>query len=288
MLFLRRDAAATFWFMEGVSGGEAFDLPGIVGLAGVEKSVVEPAFATLPELDACGDNAEAAPKGGERDFALTELPFHLFPFHFEDGAGGDDLALGGCPGGELGMEGTFHEVGDDLGGADFVGGAVDGDLALERQPGEKEGDVGIGGDMAGLAAIEIGEEDEALGIPVLEQDGAGRGASGVVDGGEDHGIGFEELSPFCLIEPGLELLEWVLGQVPFLDVTQVVIHPHGGETRLRGVGRCRHGVSVGAERPRGKGAVGWRGSEVETSKSSLFRPLMFQMAIVGIRVELCG
>lgn len=66
--------------------GESFDGPGGWGLAGVAEAVVEAGAAALPELEGAGDDAVAAPEGGEGDFAVFKLGFHLLPFGFEEGA----------------------------------------------------------------------------------------------------------------------------------------------------------------------------------------------------------
>src|SRR4051812_44603131 len=64
----------------------------------VAEAVVEAAGTTLPELDAVGDDAVAAPEGGAGDGGAGEAGGDLGDAGFEGGAVGDGLALGRGPG----------------------------------------------------------------------------------------------------------------------------------------------------------------------------------------------
>lgn len=223
-------------------GGEAVVAPAGGGIGtGVEEAIVEAVFAALPEFQFAGDDAEAAPEGGEGDVAFAEFAFHFLPFLDQGLAVGEDAALGGGPGGELGIDGALDEVGKDLGGGYAFGHALDGHLPLEGDPGEEEGDLGVLGDLSGFTAFEVGEEDEAAGVPVFEEDGAGGGTEVGADGGGDHGIGFGDAGLAGLFEPETELFEGIVVEFEFVEVAESVIGAHAGQVGGRQGGRRRGG-----------------------------------------------
>ena len=195
---------------------------------------MQAAFTALPEFEVARHHAESAPEGRQGDFAFAELSFHLIPFHFEDGACGDDAALRGHPGGELGAEGALHEVGQDLGGAGLLGDAVDGQLPLQGQPGEEQRDVRIRRDLFCLAAFEIGEEHEPPIVPMLQQHRPGAGPAGFIHRRHRHGVRLEQPGLARLLEPESELVERIGPQVLLVEAVQRVIHTHGGQLGFGG------------------------------------------------------
>src|SRR5258708_21339726 len=74
-------------------------------------------------------------------------------------------------------------------------GPLDDDLPLHRHPREEQGGAGVGVELAALAALVIGVEDEAAAVTALEQHGAGGGPAVAAGGGPRHGVGLGGLSP---------------------------------------------------------------------------------------------
>lgn len=158
-------------FMEGGgevggSGREAFDVPGVCGFA-VEEAVVKAGGAALPEFDGLWDDAVSAPEGWEGDFAVGEFGADFVEFLEEDFARGDDFALVGDPGSDLGFAGAGGEVFEGFEGGDFFGAALEDDLAFEGDPGEEGADVGVLVDLLGLAAGVICKKNEAVWVEVF-------------------------------------------------------------------------------------------------------------------------
>ena len=73
--------------------------------------------------------------------------------------------------------------------------------------------MGVQGDGAALAALVVGEEDEALVVDFLEQHDAGVGVAVFVHGGHVHGGGLVNLRVHGGIEPLAELFEGLVGAV---------------------------------------------------------------------------
>src|SRR5581483_3010274 len=190
---------------------------GFISGARVEKTVVQAVGTALPELDFLRNNAVAAPPGGERDLAVGEFAFHFLELGFQERAGSDDGALGRNPGAKLAAAGACQEVGEGLGGGDFFSGAGHDDLALEKQPGKKHRNVGVFGDVAGFAAGEVGEKNEAAFIVAFEENGSDQRAARGTGGGETHGIGFDDAVPAGLAKPKGELGEGIGVEVRFVE-----------------------------------------------------------------------
>ena len=160
----------------------------------VAEPVMQPARPPMPELNLLG-NDTVTPPGLRHGDGLTfrillgqlgHIRFQLLP------AGGP--ALMGDGGAELAAAGSGGEVVAGLLGGDFLGAAVDDQLAVEGAPEHDEGDVGVGGDVVAFAAVVVGEEDEAAVFDAFEQDHAVGGAAVGGDGGQGHGIGQGEVA----------------------------------------------------------------------------------------------
>ncbi len=192
---------------------EAVDLPGVVGLAGVEEAVVESVFSALPKFDGLGGDAVAAPECGQWHFSIGELAFDFRKFLFEDLPGGQHTALARGPGAQPAFEGACKKIFEGLGSGDFFGPAGKVHLPAQGEPGEGESDLWVFGYLAGFDAFVVGEKNESSGVEAFEQDGAGSGARIGRGGGENHGGGFVLGGLADLVEPFLELLEGVGGHV---------------------------------------------------------------------------
>jgi hypothetical protein len=65
-----------------VSGLESFNRPSIA-VANVLEAVVQAAWPSLPEFDALGNHAVAAPEIRQWHFAFAEFTLHLYHFLFQ-------------------------------------------------------------------------------------------------------------------------------------------------------------------------------------------------------------
>src|SRR5438128_2433595 len=101
-------ASARSWMASRDLGGKPLDLPA-GALAREEKAIVQAVGAPLPELDALGDHAIAAPLRRARWFVAIAL-FNLIHLLLEEFAGGDGFTLCGCPGGKARAQGPRGEV----------------------------------------------------------------------------------------------------------------------------------------------------------------------------------
>ena len=170
---------------------------------------MEAAVTALPELDAVGDDAIAAPEIRQGDLPLGELALHLFHLFVQQGTGLDHLALGRGPGADLAAAGAGEEIGQGLPGRDALGAAVDLHLARQGHPGEEQGDLGVASDLPRLATLVVGEEDEAALVVELEQHGAQPGLAVLVHRRQAHAVGFGDTGGDGGLEPGLELAQGV-------------------------------------------------------------------------------
>lgn len=105
-------------------------------------------------------------------------------------------------------------------------------------PGEEQGEVRVLGEVAGLAGVVVGVEDEALLVEVLQQHRARAGPPLGVRGGDDHRVRLEEVGlGRGLLEPARELLDRGCGQVVLGEALGPVLLAHRGGVE--------GGVSVG-------------------------------------------
>ena len=176
----------------------------------------------MPELNLLGSDT-VAPPGLRHRYGLTfrillgqlgHIRFQLLP------AGGP--ALMGNGGAELAAPGAAGEVVAGLLGGDFLGAAVDDQLAVEGAPEHDEGDVGVSGDVVAFAAVVVGEEDEAAVFDAFEQHHAAGGAAVGGDGGQGHGVGQRQLGVDGVVDPLAGLFHRVRQQVRFGEAGGVV------------------------------------------------------------------
>ena len=139
------------------------------GSALVELAVVQPARPRGPELDRVGHDAEAGPERRPRHGVAGKFRFALADGRFERLAAVERLALARRPGADLTLARARGEVGVGLAVGHGNGAAVDAHLARERRPVDAEDHLGPRGDLAGLLAAEVREEDEAALVDVLDQ-----------------------------------------------------------------------------------------------------------------------
>ena len=176
----------------------------------------------MPELNLLRNNSVPTPGLRHRD-GLTfrillgqpgHIRFQLLP------AGRP--ALTGDGGAELAAARAAGEVIAGLLGGDFLGAAVDDQLAVEGAPEHDEGDVGVGGDVVAFAAVVVGEEDEAAVFDAFEQHHAAGGAAVGGDGGQGHGVGQGQLGVDGVVDPLAGLFHRVRQQVGFGEAGGVV------------------------------------------------------------------
>lgn len=135
---------------------------------------------------------------------------------------------------ELAAPGAAGEVVAGLLGGDFLGAAVDDQLAVEGAPEHDEGDVRVGGDVVAFAAVVVGEEDEAAVFDAFEQHHAAGGAAVGGDGGQGHGVGQGQLGVDGVVDPAAGLFHRVRQQIGFGEAGGVVFLAY-----------VFHGVSLG-------------------------------------------
>ena len=160
-----------------MSRREPLDEPASVATPGVAQTVVQAVGAALPEFERVGDEAIAAPVGRPGDGLVGMAAFGFAVLRFEDVAARDHLALGRGPGADAGAPGPALEIAVGFLGGDAFDSSFDAHLALELVPEEDEGGVGVGLELAGLAALVVGEEREAPLVGAAKQDHPRGGAA---------------------------------------------------------------------------------------------------------------
>ena len=108
-------------------------------------------------------------------------------------------------------------------GRDFFDAAVDTHFAFEVVPVKYQRRTRIGGQFAGLAAQVVGIKHETVGIDAFQQHDAGRGCIVGADGGQRHCIDHRQFGAHRLVEPALELLERIRGDIGFVEALAHVI-----------------------------------------------------------------
>src|ERR1044071_1835745 len=155
-----------------------------LAVAAKADAVVQPALPALPELDRVRAQAEAAPelRAGDALRPAGEAGGHLGDGVLQDLAARDGAALVGGPGAKARPLGAAREVGLGRLARYPLDRALDAHLAVELRPEEDERRVRVLGELSSLAAVVVGEEDEAPLVAPLEQDDARRGAAVAVGG----------------------------------------------------------------------------------------------------------
>ncbi len=201
-----------------------------------------------PELDRDRRQAEARPVRRSRDLAEAEPQPHL----------GDPFAqlqrilhrprLVRGPGAELGRAGPRGEIGVGLGVADRRDRPANPHLPPQGLPVEQQGRRRMRRQLAALGALQVGEEDEAVGIDALEQHHPHVGHAGLVHRGQGHGVAVVGLGLMGRLQPGLEQRQGIglrqQGQrLGLADLSDVVVL--GGGRRNEGVAGA-HGSAYSA------------------------------------------
>ena len=182
---------------------------------------------TLPELDRGWVHPVTAPGGGKGHFPFGEFFDHLLEFALENLTGGNGMALLGNPSSELAGPRTTEEILEGIRQGDFCRSSTNADLAFERQPGKEQCDLSVLGHLSGFQTAGVGEEDEALAVPGLEEHGSSRDETGLVCGGQSHGIGFGDLGRLQgSLKPMVELAERVLCQIGSPQSSRLIIASH--------------------------------------------------------------
>src|SRR5690606_9732595 len=87
---------------------------------------------------------------------------------------------------------------------------LDADLQVERGPEEVEGGAGIGLDLAGLAALVVGEESQAAAANALEEHDPGGRRAARVHRGQGHRVRMGDAGVNGALNPNFKLSKRVL------------------------------------------------------------------------------
>src|SRR5690606_27088941 len=182
----------------------------------------------LPKFDAIGLDAEPSPVVRPRDLRRVRIVrLDLVEMLLEPGAVRDRLALWRGEGSNLAAARPGVKVLVRFFRWKLVRDAGPTDLTLEGWPVEQHLDVRIGRDLPPLLAFVVGEEDDAPFVEALHEDGPGRRATVRPHGRDDHGVRLDDVrGRASLVEPSLELLDWVVERFMVTEVIQLVGHAH--------------------------------------------------------------
>lgn len=208
--------------------------------------------ATLPELDAVGNDAEPAPALGPRHGRLVGEPLlRIHHLLLEVGARGDRLRLIARPRGHLRAARAVGEVGLRVLRLDPVGSAEDLHLPVQRVPRKHCGHTGVRLQGTALARGVVGVERETPLVDTAQQHRADRRGAVGVDRAEHHRVRLVHPSLGRLGQPGGELGDRVCREVTLLELLDAVIGvgaqgrlQKGVERRLGWQARLGHGATV--------------------------------------------
>ncbi len=183
---------------------------------------MQAAATALPEFDGLGVHAVAAPVGRRGDFGTGVFFIQRLHGVLKHGAAVDDGTLLRDPRAKLAGARTGVEVGVAFFAGEAGDRALDDDLALQRDPRKQQGNTGVFGEIAALAALVVGVKNEAASVEALEQNRA-RGRTALSRrGGERHGVGLGDLGGLGLLKPFFKLAEGVARQILFEESGQAV------------------------------------------------------------------
>src|SRR5690554_4989336 len=174
--------------MRGRSGLQALDGPAIA-LSHVFKTVVKPAWPSLPEFDSLRNHPVTAPETGQGNFAGAELAFHLRHFLFQQAPGSNRLALLRYPGANLAAPWPGGEVFQGFRLADLFHRPLNTYLTVQADPGKQQRCLGVLLQFQRLAAAVVGVEHEAPVIEVFQQHGTQVRHLVGTGGGQRHALG---------------------------------------------------------------------------------------------------
>src|SRR5687768_7490681 len=175
--------------------------------ADIAQPIVQPALATLPELELLGQHAVPAPPGGPRHRVAVELPRDA-ESRLERRPALDHLALMGRIHAPAALERARREVRVRLGLAHLLHGAADAHLPLDRRPEEQQRRAAVLRQLARLAAVVVRVEHEAALVNALKEHRAGRRVAVGRGSGQGHRVRIDLQLP-RLSEPPRELPEWI-------------------------------------------------------------------------------
>ena len=144
---------------------------------------------------------------------------------FQDLAIGNHLALARCPGAQPRAGRAALEVGVGFLGRAPYDRPFDPNLPLQIVPVESQRRVGVGIELAALAALVVREEDEALLVIPAQQDDPRRGTGVGRRGRQNHGVGLGNLAECRFLEPSVELADRVGIKLPLAQAQAVVVFP---------------------------------------------------------------
>ena len=196
---------------------------------------MQAAAAPLPKFHGLRGNAVSSPVGRHRHFGAGVFFFQGLHAVFQHGATVDDGTLLRHPCAELVGARPRVEIGFAFLDGKANDRAFDDDLPFKRHPLEQQGNAGVFGKIAALAAVVVGVKNETASVEAFEQNGARRRPALARGGGERHGIGLGDFGGLGFLEPFFELAEWITRQVFFEESSEVVVFAKIGE----GHGVCR-------------------------------------------------
>ena len=123
--------------------------------------------------------------------------------------------------------------------------ALDAHLTLEFDPMEQQRCMAVVRQFAALAAVVVGEEDEAVGVVALEQHDARGRASLRIGGRQCHRVGLGQARAQRFVEPVGKLGDRIAGDVAFVEALARVFLAQLGDRNGGG-----HGVHLEATMPR--------------------------------------
>src|SRR4051812_23211900 len=190
----------------------------------IDKAVVQPVGASLPEFNFVRNHAIAPPLRRTGRF-LAVAAFRIFERLLQDGAVLHSLALRRSPGGEPRTQRPRGEVRVGIGGADFLDPPFNAYLSLELGPHEHEARGAIRIQLAALAAAIVRIENKALALDPLKKDDARGRLSRRARGGERHGVRKRQSGAHRVFEPALELAQRIGIRLAFRETGAHVFLP---------------------------------------------------------------
>ena len=165
------------------------------------------------------------------------------------------MALRAGPGPNARVQRTAVEIRIAFFLADFVHAALDAHHALELHPMELQRGKRVARQLLALAAVVVGEPDQAAFIKSFDQHHAGAGAQLRGHRGQGHGVGLGHLGLQGLVEPQLELLQRLGQRLRLQQFGLLVAFAHVGQFGVaHGVRRVK-GVILGRLLPIMVGAI---------------------------------